>query len=196
VRSLFSGIERADSLIIDPHKWLFAPFDSCALLYRDPSIAQQAHGQRAAYLDGSVDEAEWNPSDYALHLSRRARGLPFWFSLAAHGEHAYSAAIERTLEIAREVAEEANRRPNIKLLQPPTLSIVAFERRGWAQDDYSLFCRHLLEEGSAFLLPTIHRGRPLLRVAIVNPRTSVQSIANILERLELAVPRDLRSSRP
>jgi L-2,4-diaminobutyrate decarboxylase len=196
VRSLFSGIERADSLIIDPHKWLFAPFDSCALLYRDPSIAQQAHGQRAAYLDGSVDEAEWNPSDYALHLSRRARGLPFWFSLAAHGEHAYSAAIEHTLEIARGVADEATRRPNIELVQQPTLSIVAFERHGWTHDDYAMFCRHLLEEGSAFLLPTIHRSRPLLRVAIVNPRTSVQSIANILERLELAVPRDLRSSRP
>lgn len=186
VRSLFSGIERADSLVIDPHKWLFAPFDSCALLYRDPSIAQRAHSQRAAYLDGSVDEEEWNPSDYALHLSRRARGLPFWFSLAAHGEHAYSAAIEHTLKIAREVADEVTRRPNIELVQQPTLSIVAFERHGWTHDDYSLFCRRLLEEGSAFLLPTMHRGRPLLRVAIVNPRTSVHSIANVLERLDLS----------
>ena len=79
-RELFNGIERTDSFIVDPHKWLFAPFDACALLYRDPDLGRRAHMQSAGYLDVITDSGEYNPSDYAIHLSRRARGLPFWFS--------------------------------------------------------------------------------------------------------------------
>ncbi|MDQ6727072.1 MAG: aminotransferase class V-fold PLP-dependent enzyme, partial [Actinomycetota bacterium] len=80
----YEGIERADSLIVDPHKWLFAPFDACALLYRDPARAAAAHTQHAGFLDLDVaitGSEGWNPSNYALHLTRRSRGLPFWFSL-------------------------------------------------------------------------------------------------------------------
>ena len=101
---LFAGIERADSFIVDPHKWLFAPYDCCALLYRDPALARPAHAQRASYLD-TVDREVWNPTDLALHLTRRARGLPFWFSLATHGTDRYAAAIEQTLATARAVAD-------------------------------------------------------------------------------------------
>ena len=87
--------------IVDPHKWLFAPFDCCALLYRDPELARAAHTQHAGYLDAITEASEWNPSDYAVHLTRRARGLPFWFSLAVHGTDAYRDAIEQTLAVAR-----------------------------------------------------------------------------------------------
>ena len=63
---LFAGVEHADSFIVDPHKWLFAPFDCCALLYRDPALARAAHTQHAGYLDVARPTAdEWNPSDYA-----------------------------------------------------------------------------------------------------------------------------------
>ena len=72
VRARYDGIERADSFIVDPHKWLFAPFDCCALLYRDPALAKAAHTQHAGYLDVlHGDDDEWNPSDFAHHLSRR-----------------------------------------------------------------------------------------------------------------------------
>jgi len=73
VRDRFAGIERADSLVIDPHKWLFAPFDCAALLYREPALAKAVHTQHASYLDAIHDApGEWNPSDYAYHLTRRA----------------------------------------------------------------------------------------------------------------------------
>ena len=107
VRDRFAGIEAADSFIVDPHKWLFAPFDSCALLYRDPEIARRPTPSTPSTstcctpTDGGV---EWNASDYAHHLSRRARGLPLWFSLATHGTQAYTDAIETTLRVAREGA--------------------------------------------------------------------------------------------
>ena len=89
---------KADSFIVDPHKWLFAPFDCCALLYRDPALGRAAHTQHADYLDPVTVEGEWNPSDFAVQLTRRARGLPFWFSLAVHGTDAYRDAIEQTLD--------------------------------------------------------------------------------------------------
>ncbi|WP_421121712.1 pyridoxal phosphate-dependent decarboxylase family protein [Aquihabitans daechungensis] len=73
VRSRFDGIERCDSLTIDPHKWLFAAYDCAAILYRDPQLAASAHAQRANYLD-RIESEVWNPADYAFHLSRRAGG--------------------------------------------------------------------------------------------------------------------------
>jgi glutamate/tyrosine decarboxylase-like PLP-dependent enzyme len=96
VRDLFGGIERCDSFIVDPHKWLFAPYDCCALVYRRPELARAAHAQHAGYLEAIQAGGEWNASDFAVHLSRRARGLPFWFSLAAHGTDAYRDARSST----------------------------------------------------------------------------------------------------
>ena len=76
---------------------------------------------------------EWNPSDYAINLTRRARGMPFWFSLATHGTDAYVAGVERTLAVARFAAEEIReRRPELELLREPDLSVVAFRRLGWS----------------------------------------------------------------
>jgi len=81
-RHRFDGIELADSLVVDPHKWLFAPFDCAALLYRTPRLARAVHTQDASYLDAiHTDDGEWNPTDYAYHLTRRARGLAIWFSM-------------------------------------------------------------------------------------------------------------------
>src|SRR4051812_20199336 len=145
VRDRFAGIEHADSFIVDPHKWLFAPFDACALLYRDPSLARAAHTQNAGYLEITHTEpSEWNPSDYAVHLSRRARGLPFWFSLATHGTAAYSQAIEHTLDIARACEDEVKRRPYLRLVHERGLSVVAFERVGWTSTDYYAWSERLM----------------------------------------------------
>jgi L-2,4-diaminobutyrate decarboxylase len=180
VRHLFDGIERADSFIVDPHKWLFAPFDCCALLYRDPQVARRAHTQHAGYLDPIQSDREWNPSDYAVHLTRRARGLPFWFSLATHGTDAYRDAIESTLAVARTGAEEIRRRPHVELLLEPDLSVLIFRRIGWQAEDYHAWSARLLAEGYAFVTPTAHQGETCTRMAIVNPRTTASDIAGIL----------------
>jgi glutamate/tyrosine decarboxylase-like PLP-dependent enzyme len=179
-RHLFAGIEHADSFIVDPHKWLFGPFDCCALLYRDPELARRAHTQHAGYLDVVTSEEVWNPSDYAVHLSRRARGLPFWFSLAVHGTDAYRDAIETTLRVARESAEEIRRRPHVELLLEPDLTVLIFRRIGWDAADYHSWSRRLLAEGYAFVTPTTHQGETCTRIAIVNPRTTVSDIVGIL----------------
>ena len=183
VRSSYAGIEHCDSFIVDPHKWLFAPFDSCALLYRDPALARAAHTQKASYLDVLTDAPEWNPTDYSVGLTRRARGLPFWFSLATHGTKAYTEAIERTLEVTRFAAAEIGRRAYVEVVREPTLSVVVFRRLGWSAADYQAWSDRLLDEEFAFVVPTSHAGETLTRFAIVNPLTNEDDIVAILDTL-------------
>ena len=182
VRSMFDGVEEADSFIVDPHKWLFAPFDACALVYRNPDLAKQAHSQHASYLDTLKDD-NWSPSDYAIHLTRRTRGLPFWFSLAAHGTDAYAEAMEQTLTVAKQAADLVRNHPNLQLLFEPELSIVAFTRNGWSASDYQQWSDQLLADQIGFIPPSSHHGQPILRFAIVNPWTKISDISMILERL-------------
>jgi glutamate/tyrosine decarboxylase-like PLP-dependent enzyme len=181
-KPLFKGVELADSFIVDPHKWLFAPFDACALIYRNPEIARQAHTQHAGYLE-TLESGDWNPSDYAIHLTRRVRGLPFWFSLAAHGTNKYAESMDKTMEVARAAAELIKESPNLELLMEPELSIVAFKRKGWTLSDYQKWSDKLLNEQIGFVTPSSHEGQPILRFAIVNPWTSVTDIKVILATL-------------
>jgi L-2,4-diaminobutyrate decarboxylase len=183
VRHLYAGIEQADSFIVDPHKWLFAPFDSCALVYRDPVQARAAHTQHAGYLDPVTVDGEWNPSDFAIQLTRRARGLPFWFSLAAHGTAAYGAAVERTLDVARAGADLIRAAPHLRLLVEPDLTVLIFERVGWSADDYTRWSAQLLEDQFAFVTPTRHAGRVCTRFAVVNPLTTPDDLGAILDSM-------------
>jgi glutamate/tyrosine decarboxylase-like PLP-dependent enzyme len=185
VRARYTGIERADSYIVDPHKWLFAPFDCCALLYRDPAEAKRAHTQHAEYLDvlHGGDDAEWNPSDYAHHLSRRARGLPLWFSLATHGTDAYRDAVEETLLVAHAGAALIAAAPHLELIMEPDLSVVLFRRVGWDAAQYQAWSDRLLDAGVAFVTPTGWQGETVLRICVVNPRTTVDDVALLVDSL-------------
>ena len=184
-RPHYAGIERCDSFIVDPHKWFFAPFDCCALLYRDPTVAKAAHTQKAEYLDVlQHDDTDWNPSDYAHHLSRRARGLPFWFSLATHGTDAYRDAIEGTLTVTRAAARLIDAAPHLVLIMEPQLSVVLFARTGWTPEEYQAWSDAMLAAGTAFVVPTTWAGQTVLRICIVNPLTTVDDIALIVDSLE------------
>ena len=182
VRHLFDGIERADSFIVDPHKWLFAPFDCCALLYRDPELARAAHTQTASYLD-HIDRTMANPWDLAVHLSRRARGLPFWFSLATHGTDRYAAAIERSLATAAQVAAAIRAADHLRLVCEPELSVVLFERPGWDDQAYAQWSSRLAKEGVILCVPTRWGGRTVLRLAFVNPATRAERVIEVLQTL-------------
>jgi glutamate/tyrosine decarboxylase-like PLP-dependent enzyme len=183
VRPRFDGIERCDSFIVDPHKWLFAPFDSCALLYRNPELAQAAHRQHAGYLDAARVGADWNPSDYAIHLTRRARGLPFWFSLATHGTRAYTEAVEGTLRVAREARAEIERRDYLELANDTDLTVLCIRRVGWTADDYRAWSARNLEDGLALVTPTELDGEIMTRICILNPRTTIEDVAAILDTM-------------
>ncbi len=180
----FAGLEYADSFITDPHKWWFAPFDCAALLYRDPDQAASVHTQHASYLDPlhqSDHPVYWNPTDLAHHLSRRARGLPLWFSLAVHGTDAYSAAVQHVLDLAQETAALISDLPHVELIREPGLSIVLWRRPGWGKDDYLALQDRLLRDQVAFATPTVWEGEVVGRFALLHPSTTIEMVKAVLD---------------
>ena len=182
-RSLFAGIERADSLVIDPHKWLFAPYDCGALLYREPELARAALTQRASYLDTLTNAEGFNPADYAFHLTRRPRGLALWFSLAVHGTDAYRDAIATGLRSAHACADLIESLPYLELVRGPGLSVVLFRRKGWSAAEYEAWSERLFAERVAFVAPTTWEGDPTARLAFLHPNTSIELVETILRSM-------------
>jgi glutamate/tyrosine decarboxylase-like PLP-dependent enzyme len=175
-RDRFGGIDRADSLTIDPHKWLFAPYDCAAILYRDPQLARRTFTQRAGYLDVLTAADDWSPSDYAPHLTRRARGLPTWFSLAVHGTDAYRDAVDATIAATEAAAELIRTLDHLELVTEPELSVLVFRRTGWTPARYAAWSDQLLADQVGFVVPTAWRGETVLRICITNPRTTLDDV--------------------
>ena len=184
VRHRYDGIEHADSFVVDPHKWLFSPFDCAALLYRNPSVARSVHKQDASYLDVIHDTpGEWNPTDYAYHLTRRARGLPLWFSLSVYGVDAYSEAIEAAIDLARQTAAEIRASDHLELIREPELGVVLFRRRGWDSAQYTSWADQLLQDQVAFIPPSAWEGETVARFAFLHPHTPMDLVREILRRM-------------
>ena len=155
---------------------------TAALLYRDPQLARATHTQDASYLDViHTSEGEWNPSDYAYQLTRRARGLPLWFSLSVHGSDAYRDAVERVLATARATAERVRAHPHLELVREPELSIVLFKRTGWTGPDYDAWSARLLDEQIAFVTPSRWHGEPVARLAFLHPETTLDIVDEVLD---------------
>jgi len=183
-RAALAGLDRVDSMVVDPHKWLFAGYDCCALLYRDTRIARAAFTQTAEYLEAvEVTAEEWNPSDYAVHLTRRARGVPFWFSLATHGVKAYRAAVGTCLANAATFTAAVERAPHVEVFAPTTLSIVSFVRPGWERADYQRWSDQQFADGRFFIAVSEFRGQPILRVCLIHPETSLALLQEVIDSL-------------
>ena len=183
-RALFAGIERANSVIIDPHKWLFAPQGSCALLYRHPHLAAAVHTQHGPYIDVlHGDEPLWNPSDYGYQLTRRASGLPLWFSLAVHGTEAHAVAVRRGVELARRAAARLAAEPGVELVMQPELSVVLFRREGWGRAEWSQWGRSVLAAGIGFVAASTWKGEPVGRLVFLHPNTPDSVIDDLVASL-------------
>lgn len=183
-RAQFRGIELADSITIDPHKWLFTGYDCAAVLYRDPAAARGAHTQVASYLEPVNADGHDNPSDYAIHLSRRARGIPLWLSLLANGTTAYRAAVDHCLLLADYAAQRVRDRADLEIAGTPALSIVLFRRVGWTAAQYQAWSARCIETGLGLVTPTVLDGETVLRLCFVNPLTSTSDIDRILADLD------------
>jgi len=149
------------------------------------SPARSVHKQDASYLDVIHDRpGEWNPTDYAYHLTRRARGLPLWFSLSVYGVGAYTDAIETGIRLAKETAAEITTRDHLELIREPDLGIVLFRRRGWSQAQYTQWADQLLHDQVAFIPPSAWEGERVARFAFLHPHTSMDLVREILDRMQ------------
>ncbi len=186
VRHLFNGIEKSDSVTIDPHKWLFSPYDCGAVIYKNPELARAAHAQEGSYLDIFSDEGAhgFNPADYQIQLTRRVRGLPLWFSLAMHGTKRYTQAVERGIELARIAGKLITEADFVELVRQPSLSCVLFRRKGWSPENYRNWTYKNHREGFALVAPTKWKTgdefETVTRFCFINPDTTEQDISDIL----------------
>lgn len=189
VRHMFEGIELADSITIDPHKWFFSPYDCGAVIYRNPEQAKSVHSQAAAYLEIAKGEtAGFNPADYQIQLTRRLRGLPLWFSLAMHGTDRYTEAIERGIELAQIAGRIITETPHVELIREPSLSCVLFRRIGWSPQEYTDWTYRNHKSGYALITPTKWHTRSgnetVARFCFINPDTTEDDIRGILATME------------
>ncbi len=186
-RDLLAGIRHADSFVVDPHKWLLAPLDCAALIYRNPTVARKILAQQASYLDilhtEDDEHYEWNPSDFAIHLSRRARGLPFWFSLVTNGTTNYETAIQSAIDLAQRTVAQIESMDHVEMVRPSSLSIVLFRRKGWNAKRYAQWSQQLLRDQVAFVTPTKWEGETVARLAFLHPDTPDEMVHQILESM-------------
>ncbi|MGZ0017803.1 pyridoxal phosphate-dependent decarboxylase family protein [Yeosuana sp. AK3] len=189
VRHLFNGIEKADSITIDPHKWMFSPYDCGAVIYKIPELAKKAHSQQGSYLDIFKDEGThgFNPTDYQIQLTRRVRGLPLWFSLAMHGTDRYKEAVERGLELAQIAGRLIQEKSHVELVIDPSLSCVLYRRIGWNPEDYTHWTYENHRKGFALVTPTKWKKgdtfETVSRFCFINPDTTENDIEMILDSM-------------
>ena len=184
VRDKFAGIENADSITMDPHKWWFSPFDVAAILYKNPKLAASVHTQDASYLDVlHEDDSLINPTDLAYHLTRRARGLPLWFSVVVNGTDAYRDAVEASISLTNEVADFVRAHDDLELVIEPTLSVVLWRRKGWTPKDYRDLQDRLIESQTAFVTPTSWQGETVGRFAFVHPGTTIEMVKEVFANI-------------
>ncbi len=190
-RNRLAGLELADSLSIDPHKWLFQPYEIGCVLVRHAHFLKQTFQLFAEYLgDISREDEEVNFYEQGIQLTRSFRGLKMWLSLKVFGLAAFRAAVERGIRLA-ELAERTLRQSSSwEVVSPAQLGIVAFRfvREGASANELDTLNQRLIgktiEDGFAFVSSTILKGVTVLRLCTINPRTTDEDVIATIQRLE------------
>ncbi|MFH1680913.1 MAG: pyridoxal-dependent decarboxylase [Candidatus Eisenbacteria bacterium] len=189
-RGLFAGWERADTIVVNPHKWLFTPIDASAFFFRDPDAFRRAFSVVPEYLR-TADEAD-NPMDYGFQLGRRFRALKLWFVFRAYGRRGIEERIRHHIRLAREFADWIDGDPEWERLAPAPFSTVCFRWLGHAgrprtEEDLAERNEALLERinrsGEAYLSHAALKGRAALRLAVGNVRTTRADVQRVREKL-------------
>jgi aromatic-L-amino-acid decarboxylase len=189
---LFSGMERADSIATDPHKWLYVPYEAGATLVREPGRLRATFRKFPEYLASDPESPFPGPAWFAergVELSRGFKALKVWMGLKTHGRRGYAARIESDVRLARFLSAEVDRRPDFERLADATLSIANFRYRppGRSLTDADLdrlnrrIINRIVGDGTFFLAPTILKGCTALRVSITNFRTREEDLLALLD---------------
>src|SRR4051812_2816748 len=181
-RWLWDGIEQADSIVVNPHKWLFTPIDCSVLYTKRPDVLRQTFSLVPEYLK-TTDAAEVNYMDYGLQLGRRFRALKLWMVLEHYGLDRLRAVIREQVSFAQRLTAELERRGDIELLAPQMFSVVVFRKKGTDEENAALLER-MNASGQLFVSHTRLNGQYGIRVAIGNGATEWRHVARILDFLD------------
>ncbi len=193
-RELLHGLEQADSVTLDPHKWLYQPFECGALLVRDDHILRNSFQMTPDYLQDSFAGDEVNLSDRGVQLTRNARALKVWVSMQYFGVEAFAAAIDRSLDLARLVCDRIAASDVLELMAPPSLGVVCFRRRFPGEDDDVADGHNaglvvaLEQSGLGLVSSTMLRGRYALRMCVLNHTTTAADIERLMDFFHSAAP--------
>jgi aromatic-L-amino-acid decarboxylase len=182
-RERFRGIARADSITLDPHKGMFLPYGTGALVVREGWKLREAHHVgTSAYLQDLAGDAEIpNFAEYSAELSRDFRGLRVWFPLQLHGVTAFREALDEKLDLTEHLYEALKADANLEVPWPPDLSIVAFRLRDGDDEANRELLRRINASGRVFVSSTVLDGRYTIRVCIVSHRTHVDRIDECIQ---------------
>jgi aromatic-L-amino-acid decarboxylase len=196
-----SGIERADSVTLDPHKWLYQPFECGCVLVRDPRLLRRAFEITPDYLrDAVVQDQEVNFADLGMQLSRGFRALKIWLSVRSFGIGAFRQAIDRCLDLALAAEQRIRADPRLELLSPASLGVVCFRRRSPELDDQdrldeanSRLVARYADSGEGLLSSTRLRGVFAVRLCVLNHASTAADVEAVLDwftqaELETATP--------
>jgi glutamate/tyrosine decarboxylase-like PLP-dependent enzyme len=192
----FWGMALADSISLDPHKWLYQPLDCGCLLFRDPATAQAAFSHSGEYARALESDPlkSFAFFEESLELSRRFRALKLWLSMRYHGMAAFRDAIAADLAHAQHLAEAVRRHPELELMAPVGLSAVCFRYRAPNADEINQqILRRVIERGRVYLSNASIRGAFALRACFVNHRTRVEDVDEIIPEV-LAAAGELASA--
>ncbi|PYQ33790.1 MAG: hypothetical protein DMF55_10960 [Acidobacteria bacterium] len=189
---LFAGLEKADSIAADPHKWLYVPYEAGATFVRESGRLAATFRKFPEYLASDPESPFPGPAWFAergVELSRGFKALKVWMGIRVHGTRAYARAIENDVALARFLSDEVDRRPDYERLAEPVLSIANFRWRpvgaGLSESDIDRLNRRIVNRlvgaGSFFLAPTILKGRTAMRACIVNFRTTREDLTFLLD---------------
>ncbi|HET7145593.1 MAG TPA: aminotransferase class I/II-fold pyridoxal phosphate-dependent enzyme [Gaiellaceae bacterium] len=190
-RAALGDLSLADSLTLDPHKWLYQPYECGCLLVRDGRALRRAFEIHSDYLrDSEVDAEEVNFADYGLQLTRSTRAFKLWLSLRTFGVDAFRHAIDRTLDLAELAARRIEESSVLELVVPPSLGIVCFRRRDEPDAHVDGLVEALERSGVGLISSTRVHGRPALRLCILNHTSGAGDVEAVLEFLETAAWRE------
>ncbi len=187
-RELFAGIEQVDSLTIDPHKWLFQPYEIGCLLVRDAFHLKDAFKVTAEYLDILENNGEQtNFCDYGVQLTRGFRALKFWLSIKSFGLKNFQAAIDKGIDNAEYFQRLLEQSNNWEIITPANIGVINFcykQDRELPPDFYSKLAREIILDGFAMIAPTKIKDKAVLRVCTINPRTTHEDLQITLQKLD------------
>ena len=189
LRYLLDGVELCDSVVVNPHKWLFTPVDCSVLYVKRPEVLKQAFALLPEYLITKQQDSVVNLMDYGIQLGRRFRSLKLWMVMRAFGSEGLAERIRHHCELAREFAGMVHYEGDWQLMAPVTLSLVCFRYAppGLSEDDIARVNAAIMERvnarGKAYLSHTKVDGRYMLRLAIGNIRTARAHITLVWQEL-------------